>query len=420
MHSNGGDHTWVTSDTGLRCSLGRFNIALRSVSDLDIEMEVHQAIFKYRTGLDAIMVRPFCINGAWGVDKIHNHTIFALLLAPERKTGLNIFPGVEMTILGALRREPCVQVGGFEILFIEASPSPDTIIIRHPRLSDARLVFDAYSGFGGWFKGGQIVGAPYKLFWEVDPEVAELCSRNTGTHILKTTEILQMSHETFRYHLSMGVTVLGDFGEKAVWEFLCQSGIWWASFSLPCPSWSRLSTERGLDDMRGGQHHTLIDFAKCAQPLLLVLENVDALLSHRHWIDIRAKFVELGFQLVHVGADSLQRVMPMSRNRACIILANQAYASEFRTLGLGHTDFPPLDYMMNPRSCGYIHEEIPHDLLQTLIIEAADHDMLTDKRFWPFDWGFVGTHKDKIQLKSRVHSKSQILPMCSCKICITS
>ncbi len=410
MLCNGGDHTWVTSDTELRCSQGRFNIALRSVSDLDIEMEVHQAIFKYRTGLDAIMVRPFSINGAWGVDRVHNHTIFALLLAPERKTGMKIVSGVEMTILGGMRQEHCIQVGGFEIVFIEASPSPDTIIIRHPKLSSERLVFDAYSGFGGWFKGGQIVGAPYKLFWEIDPEVAELCSRNTGTHILRTSEILQMSHETFKYHLAMGITVLGDFGEKAVWEFLCQAGIWWASFSLPCPSWSRLSTERGLDDMRGGQHHLLIDFVKCAQPLLLVLENVDALLSHRHWIDIRAKFVELGFQLIHVGADSLQRVMPMSRNRACIILANQAYASEFRTFGLGNTDFPPLDYMMNPRSCGYIHEDIPKDLLQILTIEPADRDMLVDKKFWPFDWGFVGTHKDKIQMKSRVHSKSQILP----------
>lgn len=279
-------------------------------------------------GFESVLIHPFYKNGEWKTwknDSAHATTILVLLISPDRRHGMKISCGDEFTLLGVRAHQPYRLDGGHEILLIEALQSPDSVIIRHPKNSDHRIVFDAYSGFGGWAKGGDIVGAAYKVSWEIDPEIANVCSRNTGTHLLHTDQILAMTHDAFRHHLSMGVTINGDFGNITVWEYLCQSGVDWGSMSLPCPSWSRLSTERGLDDVRGGEHHTLLHFARCAQPLLLVLENVDALLKHRHWVEVKTKFVELGFHLVHVGSDSLQKVMPMSRNRACIIVANRAY-----------------------------------------------------------------------------------------------
>ena len=402
----------VEADLDLRDISVPFNIMLRVLPDDPdlLGFDLRNEIFRYRTGVESVLVKPFCSEKAWKNDKVHNHTVLVLLLSPDRRNGMRLTTGDELTILGCTKRDCYQHSSGCEIMFLEAKPLPSCIVVKHPRNSHSRLVFDAYSGFGGWHKGGQIVGAPYKVFWEIDPEIAALCSRNTGTHVLQTNEILKMSHETFRHHLSMGITIQGDFGEMAVWEYLCQSGIEWASFSLPCPSWSRLGFERGLDDPRGSEHHSLLFFARYAQPLVLVLENVDALLSHRHWIDLRAMFVELGFQIVHVGSDSLHKVMPMSRSRACIILANRAYASEFRTFDLGVTDFPPLGYMMNPRACGYIHETIPDELGPILKISQSDRAILADKRVWPYDWEYQGNKGQTIPLKSRVHPKSQILP----------
>jgi len=410
MSSHGGDQHWITSDTGLRNPPDFFNIGLRVLPTVDLDFDLHGEIFRYRTGFDAILVKPFVINGQWEHSYIHNHTVVVLLLTPERKTGMRLATGHEFTVLGCQKNDPLSHVNGYEVLYLKAEQRPLSIIIKHPRNSRNCLVFDAYSGFGGWAFGGRIVGAPYRVFWEIDEETAQLCARNTGTHVLHTSDILNMTHDTFRHHLSMGITILGDFGEKAVWEFIAQDGIAWGSFSLPCPSWSRLSTERGLEDDRGGEHLNLLAFAQSAQPLLIALENVEALLSHRHWIDIREKFVELGFHLTYVGSDSLQKVMPMSRNRACVILTNRAYASEFRASELSCTDFPPLDYMMNPRSCGYIHDHIPDGLLPLLTIDSVDREILMDRKVWPFDWGFGTIRGHSIPLMARVHSKSQILP----------
>ncbi len=400
----------VESDLDLRNIDVPFNVMLRVLPDHQLDFDLRNEIFRYRTGFEALVVKPFCNGKSWMVDKVHNHTVMVLLLSPDRRNGMRLVNEDELTVLGCTKRECYQHSSGYEILFFEAKPLPHCIVLKHPRNSKDRTVFDAYSGFGGWYKGGQIVGAPYKVFWEIDPEIATLCSRNTGTHVLQTAEIIKMTHETFRHHLSMGITIQGDFGEMAVWEFLCQNGIEWATFSLPCPSWSRLGSERGLDDPRGSEHHTLLSFSRYAQPLLLVLENVDALLSHRHWIDLRALFVELGFQIIHVGSDSLQKVMPMSRNRACIIIANRAYASEFRTMDLGMSEFPPLGHMMNPRACGYIHETIPEELTTIITISQTDREILADKRVWPFDWEYQGNRAKTIPLKSRVHPKSQILP----------
>ena len=407
------DAPWVQSDTELRNSCGAINLMVKVVTDHDLPFDVCNEINRYRTGFESVLIHPFYKNGEWKTwknDSAHATTILVLLISPDRRHGMKISYGDEFTLLGVRAHQPYRLDGGHEILLIEALQSPDSVIIRHPKNSDHRIVFDAYSGFGGWAKGGDIVGAAYKVFWEIDPEIANVCSRNTGTHLLHTDQILAMTHDAFRHHLSMGVTINGDFGNIAVWEYLCQSGVDWGSMSLPCPSWSRLSTERGLDDVRGGEHHTLLHFARCAQPLLLVLENVDALLKHRHWIEVKTKFVELGFHLVHVGSDSLQKVMPMSRNRACIIVANRAYASEFRTFDLGPTEFPPLDYAMNPRSSGFIHEFIPHELMSFIVIDPEDRAILCDKKVWPNDWGYVARHGSIIPLKDRVHPKSQILP----------
>lgn len=400
----------VGSDLELRDSSGPFDVMLRILPHCDMDVDLHQEIFRYRSGLESLVVKPFCQGKTWGVDKIHNHTVIALLLSPDRRTGMRLVSGVEITVLGCIKRDCYQHSSGYEILFLEAPPLPQSIVIRHPRNSVRRLVFDAYSGFGGWQKGGQIVGAPYRVFWEIDPEIAVLCSYNTGTHVLQTKDILSMTHDNFRHHLSTGITILGDFGEMAVWEYLCQDGIEWGSFSLPCPSWSRLGSERGLDDPRGSEHNTLLRFARCAQPLLLVLENVDALLSHRHWIDLRASFVELGFEILFVGSDSLQKVMPMSRNRACVIIANRAYASEFRAFELKSTEFPPLGFMMSPRAWGCIHECIPSELVSVITIPQKDRVLLGDRKVWPFDWGFPKTDAFTIPLKCRVHPKSQILP----------
>ena len=410
MLRHGTDHHWVQSDTELRSSFGAVDLMIRILDDEKLDDSAHNEAFRYRTGYESLWVEPFSRISQWKRDEAHDHTVIILLLSHDRRTGMKIGCGDELSVIGGRVYQPYHHECGYDFIFIEALPIPDSVVIRHPKNSDQRVVFDAYSGFGGWAKGGEIVGAPYKVFWEIDPEIANVCSRNTSTHVLRVDEILKMSHDTFRHHLSMGITINGDFGEKAVWEFLCQNGVSWGSLSLPCPSWSRLGTERGLDDARGSEHHTLLEFAMCAQPLLLVLENVDALLSHRHWIDVRDKLVELGFHLVHVGSDALQKVMPMSRNRACIIVANRAYASEFRTFSLGPTDFPPLDYMMNPRSCGFIHEFIPSELMKFVSIDAEDRNILCDKKVWPTDWGFVNKHGAVIPLKERVHPKSQILP----------
>lgn len=410
MSRHGDGPQWVMTDTGLRNSLVPFCIDLRVLPSLELDFDLHSEIFQYRTGFEAVLVKPFISNGQWLHESIHNHTVFALLVSPERKTGMRLVTGVEFSVIGCQNFGLCTKVEGYEIFYLKADPQPASIIIKHPRTSRNCVVFDAYSGFGGWAFGGKIVGAPYKAFWEIDEATAQLCARNTCTHVLRSTDILSMTHDAFRHHLSMGITILGDFGDKAVWEYIAQDGVAWASFSLPCPSWSRLGSERGLNDERGGEHLNLLAFARSAQPMLIALENVDALLSHQHWVEIRDQFVELGFLLIHVSSDSLQKVMPMSRNRASVILANRAYASEFRAFELPSTDFPPLDYMMNPRSCGYIHEKIPHELMTFLTIEENDRNLLMDRRVWPFDWGFVNVRSPTIPLKSRVHPKSQILP----------
>ena len=324
MARHGFDSQWVTSDTGLRNSLMQYNIDLRVMPSMELGFELHSEIFRYRTGLEAVLVKPFVPNGHWQHEAIHNHTVFVLLVSPERKTGMRLVTGVEFSVIGCQNWDLRTNVEGYEIFYMKADLQPKSIIIKHPRASQNLVVFDAYSGFGGWAFGGKIVGAPYKAFWEIDEATAQLCARNTCTHVLRSADILSMTHDTFRHHLSMGITILGDFGDKAVWEYIAQDGVAWASFSLPCPSWSRLGSERGLDDERGGEHLNLLAFARSAQPMLIALENVDALLSHQHWVEVKDHFVELGFHLIHVSSDALQKVMPMSRNRASVILANRA------------------------------------------------------------------------------------------------
>ena len=146
----------VEADLDLRDISVPFNIMLRVLPDDPdlLGFDLRNEIFRYRTGVESVLVKPFCSDKAWKNDKVHNHTVLVLLLSPDRRNGMRLTTGDELTILGCTKRDCYQHSSGCEIMFLEAKPLPSCIVVKHPRNSHSRLVFDAYSGFGGWHKGG--------------------------------------------------------------------------------------------------------------------------------------------------------------------------------------------------------------------------------------------------------------------------
>lgn len=106
--------------------------------------------------------------------------------------------------------------------------------------------------------------------------------------------------------------------EHGWWKYLFQP-IDMVLASPPCQPWSRAGSEQGLESIDGRLIVMTIVQCVLLRPAVLCMEEVSAILSHRHFAWIREFLQWGGFELVWCQALNLSEILPQSRNRLLLV-----------------------------------------------------------------------------------------------------
>lgn len=121
------------------------------------------------------------------------------------------------------------------------------------------------------------------------------------------------------YKENYGMDVLGDICDIdpstiEPYDILCAG--------FPCQPFSQAGKHKGFEDSRGTMFGQVMRFVKTNEPKVVVLENVQALLSHdkgRCFERIRSELIEEGYEVVHKVLKCSDYGIPQMRKRLFIV-----------------------------------------------------------------------------------------------------
>ena len=210
-------------------------------------------------------------------------------------------------LIGCLDDRPLIAVTNL---------SEGSAAVASPRYSQD-IVIDFFSGIGGWQSGTnqrQVVSI------EKDPVIASVHSKQTGAKVIGVNQILDMlllDVESLPVILNFNVT------DRRWWILFSLFRISYAVASPPCVSWSGASYAAGLDHEDGILFPETIAICDSHGVSRLALENVAAILGHKHWNDIKSLVqTSLGMSL-HILKIDLQWFVPLRRIRAFIFICEE-------------------------------------------------------------------------------------------------
>ena len=199
------------------------------------------------------------------------------------------------------------------------------IMLAMPRLSSISVmtaiggeqppIVDLFSGIGGWQWGNSESNV---VSIEKDPAVIAVHAAQTGMEVIDGRNV----DHIWNLDLSRLPVILNfDVRDRRWWIVFLVFRVLYATGSPPCVSWSGASHSAGLDhteDLLFGETLAIgdaIGFPKIA------LENVAAILCHKHWRDLKTiiEFV-MEMNLVVLKLD-LQMFMPLKRLRAFFFIS---------------------------------------------------------------------------------------------------
>ena len=181
------------------------------------------------------------------------------------------------------------------------------------------ITIDFFSGIGGWQRGSN---QEFVVSIEKDPVVAKVHSAQTGMTIIdcnQVKEIARLRLEDLPIILNFNVT------DKRWWILFMIFKVNFARASPSCISWSGASYAAGLDHDDGLLLLETLSICDSVSIQKIALENVAAILSHKHWKCIK-QFIEdhLG-KFLHILKIDLQYFMPMRRLRAFIFICDDEH-----------------------------------------------------------------------------------------------
>lgn len=286
------------------------------------------------------------------------------------------------------------------------------LFIRHPPGLDNPVIIDICSGIHGWSVGGGPYGFKPTVAVEMDELTADLGRRNLGHWLVDPERIFTANFSEVERWLERGVTIQGAFQDQRFWEKVSKNGIHVFVTSLPCPPWSELARAKGLGDIRGSLFYHLCFMANAFRPVAIVLENVRGLLFHKDWDCIRKMFGDVGFVVAHESIDPLSHILPVSRDRASIIMLNTSFAEQLSAMQVKPTPTPLLTLDQSPAVRGVFHDEIPEVIKPMVAIHPQDEERLVDFKMWPKDWKlrYPMVDSQTIDIRERAINRSKLLP----------
>ena len=354
--------------------------------------------------------RPFHIFHPMGCEPTSERVIGGFLnIDPDRAQFFGGLPAGERATLISIIPEFCLSSKQFIVVNLT-----DTIgaLVRHPPSVEVPVIMDICSGIHGWTVGGRPFGFRPTIAVEIDESIAELGRLNFGHWLVTPERMAGANHAEVRRWLERGVTIVGDFKDQLFWERVSCDGVHVFVVSLPCPPWSELARARGLDDIRGSLFFHLRFMANVFRPIAVVFENVRGMLIHPDWDCIRKMFCDVGFVVAHESVDPLSHVLPMTRERASVIMLNVMYADQLISMQIKPTPTPLLLLDPNPRAKGAFHDVIPQVIKPLVGIHPQDEELLVDFRMWPKDWKLKHPMVDHhtIDIQERVINRTKPLP----------
>ena len=178
------------------------------------------------------------------------------------------------------------------------------------------VVIHLFSGIGGWRFGGVSTAA---VSVERDPSVAKTHSFQTNSIIIDEANIDDIWTTNF-----VGASVILNFDvpDKRWWILFNLVRIPFATASPPCISWSGAAFSAGLDQEDGILFAETLLLSSCLCIEKLALENVYAILGHKHWKILQVLIeIVLAKHLTILKLD-LSMFMPLRRLRAFIFVGD--------------------------------------------------------------------------------------------------
>ena len=155
---------------------------------------------------------------------------------------------------------------------------------------------------------------------ERDSAVAKIHSFQTNSILIDETNIDDIWRTNF-----VGASVILNFDvrDRRWWIlFFNRVRISFATASPPCVSWSGAAFSAGLDQEDGILFAETLFISSCLDIVKLALENVYAILGHKHWKILQALIeIVLARHLAILKLD-LSMFMPMRRLRAFIFVGD--------------------------------------------------------------------------------------------------
>ena len=209
----------------------------------------------------------------------------------------------------------------------------DRAILLMPRLSSISVVtavdgdlppiiVDLFSGIGGWQWGNSDTSV---VSVEKDPAVIAVHAAQTGVGVIDATcidRIWGLNVDRLPILLNF------DVRDRRWWVVFLLFRVLYCTGPPPCVSWSGAAHSAGLDHPEGLLFGETLAMGHALSFPKQAIENVAAILCHRHWRDLKA-LVEsvLNMNLVILKLD-LQMFMPLKRLRVFLFIGQDK-----RTIG---------------------------------------------------------------------------------------
>ena len=200
----------------------------------------------------------------------------------------------------------------------------DKILLMMPRLSSISvmtavdchlppIIVDLFSGIGGWQWGNPDANV---VSIEKDSAVVAVHAAQAGIEVIDAHRIDRIWNLELD---NLPVILNFDVRDRRWWVVFLLFRVLYTTGSPPCVSWSGASHSAGLDHSEGLLFGETLAISHSLGFPKLALENVAAILCHRHWRDLKAvvEFImEMGMVVLKL---DLQMLMPLKRLRVFLL-----------------------------------------------------------------------------------------------------
>ena len=188
------------------------------------------------------------------------------------------------------------------------------IVVRSDQGTEVSI--DLFSGIGGW-RFGSTSNAVVSV--ERDSSVANIHSFQTNSTIIEDNNFDDIWHTNF---VDASVIINSDVRDKRWWILFNRVRISFATASPPCVSWSGAAFSAGLDQEDGILFAETLFISACLDIGKLAIENVYAILGHKHWKILQVLIEVLMARHLTILKLDLSMFTPMRRLRAFIFVGD--------------------------------------------------------------------------------------------------